>query len=859
MSAARRKTDPKPDNRKARTPRNPVGVKPAELLLPPTPEGGVGDVQCWLWTNAAITPSPVKTKAKNPPPQFLTFDVADSSPLADFARQTAASNRLKAKKKGALGAVPSLIQVPGLMSVQFAETAEEQMIMGQMTFVDPNRTAFTLLPPGAQISIFYQYDTGANQPPRMEWLRVWVWDRSLTDAQRGTTTVGFVDLAAQLHRRGEEDRVFKKDNVYKAGWTASQIAGAISKAHNVPIVADTTYYKIPFLELRGISPYEMLLKAFEVDTRQTGIRYRVSARNGVITIQRRTVNEKAITIKRKGKNVAVLTPSQVENTLQAEASKRRVVEGRNLKSVDFSDSLEGKKTVVIVRANTGITGRGTEEATYKMESVIVQSSEAKDYGRLTKTLDLTQTGRMMNKTQLKNVAANHLAQLQRMARSATISADGNPLVRAGDAVYIEDFQTGLVGRFYVERVDHTVEGRRHEMNMEITEVVKTPKVTVGKDEVRTWSADTPAATDPSDPTTTTTSAAPTSIKGIPFSNPFGAENYSVLDTPAGHAGRRGANTIAYPLQDGFFGGWPSGQGYDLVAPVGTPIYAPIAGTVVYSFNRTKLGRANTVGYGVVIMSDNKRVAAFITHLDTGGAHPAKGSKVSRGDKIGTLGANFTTTQNHIHFSVGSGTNWSQGGAFNEDLTRALNASKGKPVSVTRTTNPTTGPGLPRNAEAADKIRAFMSRPALWASSGESYNSPPSPLLTKVDYIVKRCEENDIDPYFLVAIATNESRLGTYRRTAAKKNPFGLMDPATGSREVLNCPSWEYAIDWVTRKTMPPKRNAGLKTIGQLATVYAPVGAGNDPNGLNAGWPAAVCKFASAISGRSYSSGTQVLF
>jgi len=104
---------------------------------------------------------------------------------------------------------------------------------------------------------------------------------------------------------------------------------------------------------------------------------------------------------------------------------------------------------------------------------------------------------------------------------------------------------------------------------------------------------------------------------------------------------------------GFFGVMRSvsprpNQGLDLPAPVGTPVRAAAAGTVLAA---GKLDENNgRYGTTVVIASgDGNLTQALYAHLDTTAVQP--GAKVKAGQVIGTVGVTGFSTGPHLHFQL----------------------------------------------------------------------------------------------------------------------------------------------------------------------------------------------------------------
>ena len=124
---------------------------------------------------------------------------------------------------------------------------------------------------------------------------------------------------------------------------------------------------------------------------------------------------------------------------------------------------------------------------------------------------------------------------------------------------------------------------------------------------------------------------------------------------------------AYPLggdgvqvTQGFGGGWSHGDdashyAVDFAAPIGTPVFAARAGTVMQverDFDRAGLdleqygGRANFVR----IVHDDGTMALY-AHLREGGVLVRVGQRVEKGQQIGLSGNTGFTSGPHLHFAL----------------------------------------------------------------------------------------------------------------------------------------------------------------------------------------------------------------
>ncbi|WP_174615272.1 peptidoglycan DD-metalloendopeptidase family protein [Virgibacillus ihumii] len=102
-----------------------------------------------------------------------------------------------------------------------------------------------------------------------------------------------------------------------------------------------------------------------------------------------------------------------------------------------------------------------------------------------------------------------------------------------------------------------------------------------------------------------------------------------------------------------------------------------------------------------------------------------------------------------------------------------------------------------------------------------------------DEIVKLSKKRGIDPVLFAAIAMHETAWGESHAVKAYNNPGGLMNP-NGSG-LLQFDTMQEGLESMALTLHNRIIVDGLVTIEQLGSVYAPIGAANDPNNLNAHW------------------------
>jgi len=84
------------------------------------------------------------------------------------------------------------------------------------------------------------------------------------------------------------------------------------------------------------------------------------------------------------------------------------------------------------------------------------------------------------------------------------------------------------------------------------------------------------------------------------------------------------------------------KGLDVAAPVGTPIYAPADGVVVFSGKKSGYGNFVMLAHGFGIATHYAHCAELLANV---------GQRVKRGDQIGTVGMTGRTTGPHLHYEV----------------------------------------------------------------------------------------------------------------------------------------------------------------------------------------------------------------
>lgn len=108
-------------------------------------------------------------------------------------------------------------------------------------------------------------------------------------------------------------------------------------------------------------------------------------------------------------------------------------------------------------------------------------------------------------------------------------------------------------------------------------------------------------------------------------------------------------------------------------------------------------------------------------------------------------------------------------------------------------------------------------------------------------------KNNIDPVALAAISKHETGNFTSSAFKNKNNAMGISDSKGPTHQASHEASIARMAKVLNSPTGPYK---GKDTIGQIANTYAPIGAGNDPGGLNNHWGKGVAKFADDFASKT---------
>jgi hypothetical protein len=130
-----------------------------------------------------------------------------------------------------------------------------------------------------------------------------------------------------------------------------------------------------------------------------------------------------------------------------------------------------------------------------------------------------------------------------------------------------------------------------------------------------------------------------------------------------------------------------------------------------------------------------------------------------------------------------------------------------------------------------------------ALSSESLDQVLGGKLTGMgEVFIQAGKKYNIDPALLTAIAQHETGNGKSRAAIEKNNIAGMM----GKNGLRSYGSVEESIMDMARNLSKNYLGEGLDTISKIGAKYAPIGAGNDPTGLNNYWVRGVTKYTNLL-------------
>ena len=114
-----------------------------------------------------------------------------------------------------------------------------------------------------------------------------------------------------------------------------------------------------------------------------------------------------------------------------------------------------------------------------------------------------------------------------------------------------------------------------------------------------------------------------------------------------------------------------------------------------------------------------------------------------------------------------------------------------------------------------------------------------------DLVLEHSKSVGIDPVLATAVMMQESGSGKF---TSKNNPGGIMDWDNNFKTKRQFATMDDGIKYVIENLGRRILNDGLVSIEELGSKYAPIGAANDPQGLNKNWVPGVTGFVGQLGG-----------
>ena len=131
------------------------------------------------------------------------------------------------------------------------------------------------------------------------------------------------------------------------------------------------------------------------------------------------------------------------------------------------------------------------------------------------------------------------------------------------------------------------------------------------------------------------------------------------------------------------------------------------------------------------------------------------------------------------------------------------------------------------------------------------------LAGKTGLVVEAAKSAGIDPNLFAAVIAHETGFGTSNAIRNYNNPAGIMDPKTKWTKLKKFETLSDGLNYSAKNLRRRLDQAG-GDMAKLASIYAPVGADNDPTNLNANWAVGVNKIYSALAATETPEATPAL-
>lgn len=599
--------------------------------------------------------------------------------------------------------------------------------------------------------------------------RLYVWERAVSDSRLRSSTVTALDTVSFLQRQGTRNFVYRKTKSKKSGWTASEIATDILEQYGLArfSMITPTSYKIKWLNLQEVTPYEAILKAYMRDKQITGASYRIRAGQSARNPEGGILNPGMI----------VIEPVVYQDYRWA------LSDDANIISADRSESLE--------EFASEYTGLVVNSDGKELTRVTVSDSNATSrYGRIRKFEVLPKGTKAKD---AKRVAEKQLKKNLSLKRTAKVEAIGSPTLRASDLLYIKEEGTGLNGNYFVSSVDHSIGPGGHRMTVELAYTAKFPEIEIAEEEYN------PAAR-----TTRTGPGSPGGGGGTGDGNYSGAMGERAVQWASTQAG------VPY-----VWGGTTPGVGLDCSAltmlawKYGANVNIPRV-----TYDQIKIGE-NVPSISVAAPGDLVFYGTGHMAMYAGNGQQWEARRTGTRISLNPVRAGVTHIRRPVPLSQqGAGTASGSGGRAKSAGSRLVSISATADEWALSTTDTNGNIGTPtggssgaidiRTNEAAiqQKLRLLNAEPFFVNLSG---------------LFLQYGDDYAVDPLFLTAIAVYESNSGKYGPAERTRNITGIG----GGPSYRSFNSFDECIKTTAGpSTLSSAEYQQRETIDQISEIYA---------------------------------------
>ena len=180
---------------------------------------------------------------------------------------------------------------------------------------------------------------------------------------------------------------------------------------------------------------------------------------------------------------------------------------------------------------------------------------------------------------------------------------------------------------------------------------------------------------------------------------------------------------------------------------------------------------------------------------------------------------------------------------------AANAQGGASVPVSTTPMSSTSSVSPvsNNLQNSDSANLDETKAGAALNKLLDKNGKGGALEGKGELIAQIAKEYDIPVHIFAAIIFAETGWGKSKAIRQYNNPGGIMDASNGCKTLKKFGSLEEGLRAMASNLKRNYFDKGLDTLAKIQPKYCPIGAANDPKGLNKNWLPTVTKISNQIA------------